>query len=834
MPKLHQIVPIISDEKAETTLSSAPPTTAHFFQTYTHSKKVIKTLIRKSRPKSAQAVSSSFESEKPFWNTQQSNVQVVYGATQLAYSALDLQTIEARFVKAESDFRPLTSDTIPKSSHDNPFDHVKATRIKNKSRRTKNHQESTEVSKGLRVEAVPEWIALRESHLNNLELTARQVLLRQNDNSLPTLRQSFMHNIALIQRLTLRIIEFYIDNLHFHTVGTDYYQTEEKWQSLVAYVQTLPTCLNWLEENPFRLWCGLHLANNPLAAAYDMHNDLAIMLNDDLRQLLASSGEIFTNKHILGDSLREPKFIPALQAVIAKELRYDEDVHHRIVKANQILQVIHNANSMQHGYNTVAVEKHVIQNQPNIDLGRHLRLSFLLFGCDKQAQLDSRGVITQERNKYYYQKIYLQYWRRCLHNEMCILIQRRRRQTSFCRQIFKRLKYEVQRHYKLQELRNQSMRRYQSNAIDTWQASILYLKRYRQLQARCNLTVMHVLFDRWRLFLDQQVVFEEVKVVDMFEWRYSRLVPSSCYVIASQHQAKKWTLPHDEEGNQHGEQRLLHLEQMIIQRRTWRHWHRQYTISTTFRNLFNLTQTHLKQGHFTRWQHFIEQARERECKARAAREQWDRDWMDYEETCTRQWMWEEERRIKHMEWLEIQEQEKQRLARELSARRKFEEEAEAAAAAVLSAKQYSEQEINREDSVVDNDDQINCTKSEPTSPLEEAAKVEAKQFVDNLFYTQILDAAIDEDCNLSVVDSEDNQLVSSPIQQQLTAQQPPIIVAPLQMDLLHQSNDKSDPQREANDSSRGGNSIVNTSRAAIVSLVRQSFTQFAGRIFSSR
>lgn len=326
----------------------------------------------------------------------------------------------------------------------------------------------------------PDWLRMREAQMSKLEIIVRAVMSRTNDHELLQHKRDFLFLIPMIQQTTLKIVEYYLDHREeyqakFETKGLildhgsyDASTMEEsflRWNDLENYVENLPTSLNWLEENPFRLWCGVHFTFNPFIACYDLHNDLAVMMNETMHRVLqanttttsslfalknsfslgttvptptaAAKRDSFYGGELLNDSVhvedQTPQYLPDVMSIMAKEIRYDAAFHHRLVRASTGLAQIYRKTVERHQVEQAQQQslhrQQQIEQEISPDIARYNRLTFLIFGSARQEELDTLAMIVQNHTVRFNTQHYWHLWQRVKYYKVVIRYMANRRKA---------------------------------------------------------------------------------------------------------------------------------------------------------------------------------------------------------------------------------------------------------------------------------------------------------------------------------------------------------------------------------------------------------------------
>lgn len=390
---------------------------------------------------------------------------VHHGASTRDFSEEDIKYFSGRFFTNNlEEGTTVQCNRNGNSSPDKPFDENKAMRKKKRPHTAALTKQEIAIVRDV---AFPEWINIRENTLEKVESVVARILAQGNDKErVGPMRQEFLSLLTVLQHTTLKVVEFYADHhdeferkLHdasrMDRHDEAWQATMRKWKEWKAYMEGIPTSLNWLEENPFRLWSGIHFAMNPLMACYDLYNELATMMNEGLHEVIRSTNcNLFTIRssiHIsnpaLVDDLAQqilrlhqisapisdlaPIYTPDVIRAIAKELRYDEAFHNRLVRASLILRDIHESNkahmqSMKTQLDTQRQQQE-LENMVSPNMAHYNRLSFLVYGNPKLQELEQKSQIIRSKTQVFNTRHYFHLWQRCKFCEISVRYMLKRR-----------------------------------------------------------------------------------------------------------------------------------------------------------------------------------------------------------------------------------------------------------------------------------------------------------------------------------------------------------------------------------------------------------------------
>lgn len=383
---------------------------------------------------------------------------VHFGTNLNDYTNADLEYFGERFFDIEGgndESSEIQDESKLCASPDRVFNEEKSKRTKKKPKAPKIPQHEIAVVKE---EVFPEWINMREKVLYQIiQIVTRIVAAVYVERS--QYRQELMSLMTVLQHSTLKIVEFFISskdhftnrlqNSSWKERQTEKWQSAmQQWQDWERYVEELPTSLNWLEDNPFRLWCGIHFTLNPLLACFDLQNELAVVLNEQLHEVIQySSSDLFnirssmfiSNPAVVSDLQKQisiihkielplrnsdPQYSPEIMSLVAKELRYDEVFHFRLLKASDMLRSIHTANidkrnSMKQEMQTLQ-QRQRIEESVTANISQYNRLTFLIFRSNKSEELQNKADIVRGNTRLFNTKNYFHLWQRCKYYEVCV------------------------------------------------------------------------------------------------------------------------------------------------------------------------------------------------------------------------------------------------------------------------------------------------------------------------------------------------------------------------------------------------------------------------------
>eukprot|EP01033_Poteriospumella_lacustris_P013241 gene13241-9486_t len=410
--------------------------------------------------------------------------------------------------------------------------------------------------------AFPEWINIRENTLEKVESVVARILAQGNDKErVAPMRQEFLSLLTVLQHTTLKVVEFYADHheeferkLHdasrMDRHDEAWQATMRKWKEWKAYMEGIPTSLNWLEENPFRLWSGIHFAMNPLMACYDLYNELATMMNEGLHEVIRSTNcNLFTIRssiHIsnpaLVDDLAQqilrlhqisapisdlaPVYTPDVIRAMAKELRYEEAFHNRLVRASLILRDVHESNkahmqSMKTQLDTQRQQQE-LENMVSPNMAHYNRLSFLVYGNPKLQELEQKSQIIRSKTQVFNTRHYFHLWQRCKFCEISVRYMLKRRKLRIFHWVMSGLYASKVQKHRLEALRERVLRSQLHVLLDRWKANLHWWKRFDAIYFRCNRDRMQFAIDRWQQFLEEKQQWRVECLLPVLEPEYIR------------------------------------------------------------------------------------------------------------------------------------------------------------------------------------------------------------------------------------------------------------------------------------------------------------------------
>lgn len=511
MPKVHQVLPIevqafaqpktkdrqqkdkgIDEQIARSaTTPKSGGSGKHYFQQFSGTKRFVSTILKQQkRAKTIESNLAAISSELDLHETRSSLGiigptavfdlnRIIPGPTLEVHHGINIRD----YSEEDKNYFRMGSTATGDSgggagSPEKIFNERKSMRVKKLAKQLKT---STIQLKQVREDNVfPDWLSMRETQMSKLENIVRAVLSRTNDNELLQCKRDFLFLIPMIQQTTLKIVEYYLDHREeyqakFETKGLiidhgsyDASTMEEsflRWNDLENYVENLPTSLNWLEENPFRLWCGVHFTFNPFVACYDLHNDLAVMMNETMHRILqantTTTSSLFALKNsfslgttvptptaaakrdsFLGSELlssfieyedQAPLYLPDVMSIMAKEIRYDAAFHNRLVRASAGLAQVYRRTVERHQVEQAQQQslhrQQLIEQEISPGIARYNRLTFLIFGSARQEELDTLAMIVQNRTVRFNTQHYWHLWQRVKYYKVVIRYMANRRKA---------------------------------------------------------------------------------------------------------------------------------------------------------------------------------------------------------------------------------------------------------------------------------------------------------------------------------------------------------------------------------------------------------------------
>lgn len=178
---------------------------------------------------------------------------------------------------------------------------------------------------------IPEWPALRDRYLQRLEELSENVWGRDAGQEGPAQeKKDFIMLLMALRKVTRNIIRYYVQETKAYEQFPEALSTNPSWQRFVDYLYNIPTSLDWLDEEPFRSWSGLHTSLNPLLALNNIASDLSLHVGNNIHiiaQVIFASSQKSTEPEDDEDEATEEEdesmpYCKTLMDLFPVDLRY--------------------------------------------------------------------------------------------------------------------------------------------------------------------------------------------------------------------------------------------------------------------------------------------------------------------------------------------------------------------------------------------------------------------------------------------------------------------------------------------------------------------------------
>ncbi len=334
----------------------------------------------------------------------------------------------------------------------------------------------------------PDWICLRERYLSLLENLSQKILQFSDDQEcIPDfMKKETTTLLRAIRLVTVKILTCYERELPLYGYRNDPSNEEcDSWRVFLSYLAKIPTSLDWLDIEPFRSICGLHMQLNPFCCGHNLSMELAVVIKGNFQEVMWAlekqpSHKMLSDKEEVDGEDFEP-YNSHLVTLLPKDLYYSEEEDMQYKKFYSSL---------------VHFSRFHDSSLVNIISGKDMQRKYLEQVMVKRCEL---VVSIQEL---YLQRSTFRRWigRFVVVSNVKNFVRKRRKKLK--KIIFEGFKLNIMKERRLSALNSRYKVHLVTTALDSWKAVVVWCKRYRVLQKRCVDNWKRSCIDKWRRFIE--------------------------------------------------------------------------------------------------------------------------------------------------------------------------------------------------------------------------------------------------------------------------------------------------------------------------------------------
>ena len=367
----------------------------------------------------------------------------------------------------------------------------------------------------------PHWVTLRDSYMLQLSDLANVVSKRNIDAAETGHRQQFLLLLLALRKVSIRIVSEYKFQAEM-TIQTSEVEHKMAAKKIKAYLESMPTCLDFLACEPFESWIGVIPRLNPL---------LNVRCLDGTAAELSESG-------------------------LANDLKFmNDDEFVDCNDASQILWGIHHERThgkveyriMRDTLSPDSTRRNAVQYEGMKEDFSELRQRHQQDVINQLVPATNLGLLKSSQSREL--KVFLtgtkflrrswKMWRKAYLIRVRIPVMDQQRAKAVVRKCFQELNKNVWQCVKYRALQKHYQQRISIITFDAWKEYLKWCRRFRKIYIKSKRRVLRLFFSVMRRFADE--------IYDVRRFRYNNAMRNkkNCFkgfkynVILSKFELKK-------------------------------------------------------------------------------------------------------------------------------------------------------------------------------------------------------------------------------------------------------------------------------------------------------